>query len=939
MFSGAGLFSQLSCPYGKNPSRSSGSAPSGTIGCGRPHCKYNHADETFEEEVADTTPNFPIAERSKEEIIPTFPSHDISQNHSISGHHEVELGERTESSSSSPVPEGISEVDLIPSGGSLPLFPNLEDSIRAIEQNGLLGRYSTPGENGEKPSYSNAPLTSADHNPYSSYLEELSSSSISNDMEYDPVSNWRVPFTSTGIQPVETPSEPTSSSLPSYSPSPNTTPSTNLQNNLLNNDVPVPLGRKSIASTGVSKATSFPHTQRRPGMNGLSQGMQASVNQPKRKFGLPEQAVGSSPVTKRARFAGRAPAESPVEAEKKPVKDVKPKKKADIDEAEVMKHLFGEDDDEDDDDIVELPVEMPAKPRGFPKDDQKLLEVLQAKTSAATAVPLSRPSSTPVNNRPNLVQRKKIATPQEQLETRRKAALEEQKKKTASASSSLNATGASVSAAAIASTAETVDKGAKRMAHQPKANGASQALPRIALVPSCKISTAFRQQVLERFLEHFVQITRNPTEAAQRSVQLEADIAKISFHIQTYRNKVTGELVKLKNAVDGKVSPYSALIPSDVTSSPSVPPSATPNKQEQKPALVFPKAGVSPQQQKQNFSALPVKPPQRAASADPHYMSDQDFYVAMKKHVLTEDDLVINGYPLIQSKKQDGENSRDGLQLYIAMSGKITPDRITQTKRSCCRCGREFTVDFEGNYAREEECLYHWGKAFSRRIAGEGVTARRNCCSDDSSSRGCCVAKCHVADTIPSLSGFVATAGVKPKKPEDRCKIYAIDCEMIYTVGGMELARVTIVDRHLHCIYETLVRPKQRIVDCNTRFSGLKIEMFSKETQGNAKNTIKTIEEVHKDLVGGIINEETILMGHSLESDLLSMKLIHRNIIDTSVVFPHRQGPPYKRALRNLMREYLSKIIQEDASGHDSREDAAACMELMIYKIRSDVRR
>lgn len=85
--------------------------------------------------------------------------------------------------------------------------------------------------------------------------------------------------------------------------------------------------------------------------------MQANVNQPKRKVGLPEQAVGSSPVTKRARFAGRAPAESPVETKKKPPKDVKPKKKTDIDEAEVMKHLFGEDD-EDDDGIIELPVEM-----------------------------------------------------------------------------------------------------------------------------------------------------------------------------------------------------------------------------------------------------------------------------------------------------------------------------------------------------------------------------------------------------------------------------------------------------------------------------------------------------------------------------------------------------------------------------------------------------
>ena len=34
-------------------------------------------------------------------------------------------------------------------------------------------------------------------------------------------------------------------------------------------------------------------------------------------------------------------------------------------------------------------------------------------------------------------------------------------------------------------------------------------------------------------------------------------------------------------------------------------------------------------------------------------------------------------------------------------------------------------------------------------------------------------------------------------------------------------------------------------------------------------------------------------------------------VVDTSVVFPHRLGPPYKRALRNLMAEHLKKIIQD----------------------------
>jgi RNA exonuclease 1 len=35
----------------------------------------------------------------------------------------------------------------------------------------------------------------------------------------------------------------------------------------------------------------------------------------------------------------------------------------------------------------------------------------------------------------------------------------------------------------------------------------------------------------------------------------------------------------------------------------------------------------------------------------------------------------------------------------------------------------------------------------------------------------------------------------------------------------------------------------------------------------------------------------------------------------------------------------LQKIIQADDGGHDSKEDAVACMQLMLYKVKSDVRR
>jgi len=85
-----------------------------------------------------------------------------------------------------------------------------------------------------------------------------------------------------------------------------------------------------------------------------------------------------------------------------------------------------------------------------------------------------------------------------------------------------------------------------------------------------------------------------------------------------------------------------------------------------------------------------------------------------------------------------------------------------------------------------------------------------------------------------------------------------------------------------------------------------------------------------------LFNDKTILIGHSLESDFKALKLVHSTVIDTSIVFPHSKGFPYKRALKTLMAEHLRKIIQEDVDGHDSLEDALACMELMLWKVKED---
>lgn len=55
-------------------------------------------------------------------------------------------------------------------------------------------------------------------------------------------------------------------------------------------------------------------------------------------------------------------------------------------------------------------------------------------------------------------------------------------------------------------------------------------------------------------------------------------------------------------------------------------------------------------------------------------------------------------------------------------------------------------------------------------------------------------------------------------------------------------------------------------------------------------------------------------------------------------MFPHRKGLPFKRGLKELMAEQLKKFIQDNIEGgHDSREDAEACMDLMIMKVKNDL--
>jgi hypothetical protein len=153
--------------------------------------------------------------------------------------------------------------------------------------------------------------------------------------------------------------------------------------------------------------------------------------------------------------------------------------------------------------------------------------------------------------------------------------------------------------------------------------------------------------------------------------------------------------------------------------------------------------------------------------------------------------------------------------------------------------------------------------------------------------------------------------------------LLAIDCEMCDTEDGLEITRVTVVNRLNSIIFDQLVKPKKPIIEYRTAYSGINEEIM--------RSVTTTLDQVHLSLLE-LIHENTILIGHSLENDLKALKLCHLRCMDTAVLFPSPRGFPYRLKLKQITEDYLNMSIQRAGACHDSAEDAKAAMQLVLAK-------
>ncbi|CAH8638280.1 unnamed protein product [Dicrocoelium dendriticum] len=171
-------------------------------------------------------------------------------------------------------------------------------------------------------------------------------------------------------------------------------------------------------------------------------------------------------------------------------------------------------------------------------------------------------------------------------------------------------------------------------------------------------------------------------------------------------------------------------------------------------------------------------------------------------------------------------------------------------------------------------------------------------------------------DYVPSKPFYRPVSSSSP--------MFAIDCEMVVTKSGNELARVTLVDETNFVIFDRLVKPENPVEDYVTKFSGITRDMLAPVTT--------RVADIQKEL-DELLPPDAILVGHSISNDLHALKIYHPYLIDTSVIYNLKGARTSKARLRFLSEHFLGRLIQTGSSGHSSAEDAIATMDLTRLKL------
>lgn len=205
------------------------------------------------------------------------------------------------------------------------------------------------------------------------------------------------------------------------------------------------------------------------------------------------------------------------------------------------------------------------------------------------------------------------------------------------------------------------------------------------------------------------------------------------------------------------------------------------------------------------------------------------------------------------------------------------------------------------------------------------------------------------------------------RRPGDKAAqvAVAVDCEMGTAASGeCELIRVSMVDYFSGTVLlDSLVWPDVQMAHFNTRFSGVTRQAMN---EARRNRTCLFGRRGARQAIWNYVGPDTVVIGHSLNSDLTSLRWIHYRVADTLLIedpfaraerarleklreahaaavlasgeneqtempIPQSQHPGC--SLKALAKAYLEREIQLRGRGHDSLEDATATRDLLHWHI------
>lgn len=170
----------------------------------------------------------------------------------------------------------------------------------------------------------------------------------------------------------------------------------------------------------------------------------------------------------------------------------------------------------------------------------------------------------------------------------------------------------------------------------------------------------------------------------------------------------------------------------------------------------------------------------------------------------------------------------------------------------------------------------------------------------------------------------------------------ALHCEMVRVPNDrLALAFIGMIDFLTgDILIDKYVRPAEKVVDWRSEFTGVTRLIMNRAIDND--EILEGWQEARQ-LLWEFIDEDTVIVGHSLNLDLEALGVCHTKVVDSAIVAAEAVSQPVSPTtsmncmwdLKALVKVFLTMDIEVSKSRHGALEGAYSARDVVIWCIRN----